>query len=60
MAKDPAAKNTNVDNDVERFLKAREELEVDKIFRALVTLEGSDLHLKVGRPPIVRVDGTLR
>ena len=60
MAKDPAAKNTNIDNDVERFLKARDELEVDKIFRALVTLEGSDLHLKVGRPPIVRVDGTLR
>ena len=60
MAKNPAAKSDKVDNDVERFLKPREELEVDKIFRALVTLEGSDLHLKVGRPPIVRVDGTLR
>ncbi len=60
MAKDPTAKSDNVDKDVERFLKPREELEVDKIFRALVTLEGSDLHLKVGRPPIVRVDGTLR
>jgi len=60
MAKDPTAKSDKVDKDVERFLKPREELEVDKIFRALVTLEGSDLHLKVGRPPIVRVDGTLR
>ncbi|MFP6753241.1 MAG: PilT/PilU family type 4a pilus ATPase [Pirellulaceae bacterium] len=60
MAKDPTAKSDKVDNDVERFLKPREELEVDKIFRALVKLEGSDLHLKVGRPPIVRVDGTLR
>ena len=30
------------------------------MFRALVKIEGSDLHLKVGRPPIVRVDGTLR
>ena len=43
-----------------RLLKKREELEVDKIFRALVKLEGSDLHLKVGQPPVVRVNGTLR
>ncbi len=34
--------------------------EVDKMFRALVKLEGSDLHLKVGKPPIVRVKGSLR
>ena len=46
--------------DAERFLGHREELEVDKLFRALVKLEGSDLHLKVGRPPIVRVKGSLR
>ena len=49
-----------VDQDEARFLQDREELEVDKMFRALVKLEGSDLHLKVGRPPIVRVDGSLR
>jgi twitching motility protein PilT len=49
-----------VDNVEARFLQEREELEVDKMFRALVKLEGSDLHLKVGRPPIVRVDGSLR
>ena len=61
MAKDSTNKKSGiVDSDAERFLERREELEVDKIFRALVTLEGSDLHLKVGRPPIVRVDGTLR
>ena len=36
------------------------ELEIDKLFRALVRLEGSDLHLKVGCPPIVRVRGSLR
>ena len=48
------------DHDTARFLQDREELEVDKMFRALVKLEGSDLHLKVGRPPIVRVDGSLR
>ena len=36
------------------------ELEIDKLFRAVVKLEGSDLHLKVGRPPHVRIAGTLR
>ena len=56
----PAPPSGQLDNEAAKFLKAREELEVDKIFRALVKLEGSDLHLKVGRPPIVRVDGTLR
>jgi twitching motility protein PilT len=50
----------HIDQGAERFLEKRKELEVDKIFRALVKLEGSDLHLKVGRPPIVRVDGTLK
>ena len=34
--------------------------EVDKLFRAAVKLMGSDLHLKVGRPPLVRVNGVLR
>ncbi|MCS5572447.1 MAG: PilT/PilU family type 4a pilus ATPase, partial [Pseudomonadales bacterium] len=56
----PAQPSGAVDGDAARFLKSRDELEVDKIFRALVKLEGSDLHMKVGRPPIVRVDGTLR
>ncbi len=37
-----------------------QELEVDKLFRALVKLEGSDLHLKVNMPPHVRVRGSLR
>ncbi len=36
------------------------ELEVDKLFAALVKLEGSDLHLKVDCPPHVRVKGSLR
>jgi len=49
-----------VDIDVERFLNKRVELEIDKLFRALVKLKGSDLHMKVGRPPIVRVNGELR
>lgn len=44
----------------QQFLGQKEEREVDKLFRALVKLSGSDLHLKVGRPPIVRVNGTLK
>lgn len=42
------------------LLNVRKELEVDKIFKALVKLEGSDLHMKVGNPPMVRVKGELR
>lgn len=45
---------------VAKFTTKQEEQEVDKLFRALVKLEGSDLHLKVGKPPIVRVNGTLK
>lgn len=37
-----------------------QELEVNKLFRACVKQEASDLHLKVGKPPMVRVSGTLR
>lgn len=48
------------DRIVGNLLKERQELEVDKIFRALVKLQGSDLHMKVGQPPIVRVNGELR
>ncbi len=35
-------------------------LEIDKIFRLLVKHNGSDLHLQVGKPPILRIRGTLR
>ncbi len=37
-----------------------QELEVDKLFRALVKLEGSDLHMRVGSPPMIRTKGELR
>jgi len=47
------------DQDRQRFLGKRQELEIDKLFRALVKLKGSDLHLKVGSAPIVRVNGEL-
>ena len=48
------------DRIVGNLLKERQELEVDKIFRALVKLQGSDLHMKVGQAPIVRVHGDLK
>ncbi|MFM8578782.1 MAG: type IV pilus twitching motility protein PilT [Planctomycetaceae bacterium] len=34
-------------------------LEIDRLFEALVKLNGSDLHLKVGQPPFMRVKGAL-
>jgi twitching motility protein PilT len=39
---------------------SRTPLEIDRLFEALVRLEGSDLHLKVGQPPFLRVKGTLQ
>ncbi len=44
----------------ESLLHDKLPMEVDKIFKALVKLEGSDLHLKVGQPPMVRVRGELK
>ena len=43
-----------------RLALQNRELEVDKIFRAVVKLEGSDLHMRVGSPPMVRTKGELR
>jgi len=38
----------------------RRENEIDKIYRQLIKHNGSDLHMQVGKPPILRVRGTLR
>ena len=38
----------------DRVLRKKKELEIDRLFQALVKLAGSDLHLKVDRPPYVR------
>jgi len=48
------------DNFKSSFIHPRQHPEADKLFRACVKLEASDLHLKVGNPPMLRVDGTLR
>ena len=59
-ARHPRAAVTLVETDghsrtgqyVANLLQQDEVLEIDKLFRALVKLEGSDLHLKVGCPPL--------
>jgi twitching motility protein PilT len=41
-------------------VQPRGRLEIDRFFEALVKYQGSDLHLKVGQPPIIRVKGSLQ
>ncbi len=48
-----------VTHEARPVLSKRLDIEIDKLFRALVKLKGSDLHLKVGLPPYVRVNGAL-
>ena len=36
------------------------EPEVNKLFRMVMKLEASDLHLKVGQPPMMRIRGDIR
>lgn len=60
-----AAEHPDNKDDLSAFLLDRlavheKELEIDKIFRALVKLEGSDLHMKVGSPPMIRTGGEVR
>lgn len=37
-----------------------QEIEINKLFRQLIKHDGSDLHLHVDKPPILRIKGTLR
>ncbi|MEJ5915188.1 type IV pilus twitching motility protein PilT [Pseudokineococcus sp. 1T1Z-3] len=41
-------------------VEADDDLSISPFLRALTDLAGSDLHLKVGSPPRVRIDGRLR
>ena len=36
------------------------EPEINKLFKLQIKLNASDLHLQVGKPPILRMRGTLR
>jgi twitching motility protein PilT len=56
----PSSIIVSADEDKKRFGKRPKNLLIDKLFRAVVKLEGSDLHLKVGRPPHIRIAGTLK
>ncbi len=38
----------------------RPDNEIDQIFRAMIKLKGSDLHLQVGKPPMFRIKGSIR
>src|SRR5438132_3764214 len=40
--------------------EARPEPEVNKLFRMVMKHEGSDLHMKVGLPPMMRLRGIIR
>jgi twitching motility protein PilT len=53
---------TPADDDIDARPAASQSqrLEVDRLFEALVKLGGSDLHLKVGQPPFIRVKGALQ
>jgi twitching motility protein PilT len=60
-----AAAANGGEDDLSTFLLRRlalqkQELEIDKIFQAVVKLEGSDLHMRVGSPPMIRTKGELR
>ncbi len=60
MASSPSKSSIN-ESDYDSFVaKHAEDMEINKLFKACVKYEASDLHLKVGRPPMVRVDGTIR
>ena len=52
--------DTSVTDIPDRFLRKKKVLEIDKLFTALVKIEGSDLHLKADRPPHIRHRGVLK
>jgi twitching motility protein PilT len=47
-------------SDVRVKSSERRENEIDKLYRQLIKHNGSDLHMQVGKAPILRVRGTLR
>lgn len=56
----PPAAAPSIEEMIAKMSVEAKDLEVDKFFRALVKFEGSDLHMKVGRPPMIRVRNELR
>jgi twitching motility protein PilT len=56
----PAAPTPSAEDLINQMSAELVDHEVNKFFRALVKLEGSDLHMKVGRPPMVRMRNELK
>src|SRR6516225_11623970 len=57
----PEDVNVNVDTKTPLEHKDRKrEPEANKLFRMVMKLQASDLHLKVGQPPMVRLRGDIR
>src|SRR5438552_4289556 len=50
----------SLDVDLKLPPEARREHEVNKLFRSVMKHEGSDLHLKVGLPPMMRHRGIIK
>src|ERR1700730_16597870 len=49
-----------LDLDTKASADARREPEINKLFRVVMKHEGSDLHLKVGLPPMMRLKNLIR
>jgi twitching motility protein PilT len=50
----------STDFDHQKLRDKHQELEIEKLFRTVIKHQGSHLHLRVGSPPFLRVQGTLR
>jgi twitching motility protein PilT len=55
-----SAEVDSLDVDLKLPAEARREPEVNKLFRAVMKHEGSDLHLKAGLPPMMRHRGMIK
>ena len=51
---------SDVSSIAERYIPKKKEYEIDKLYRALLKFQASDLHQKVDCPPYIRVRGELR
>jgi len=52
--------STTVEAELEVVAEVKREPEVNKLFRMVMKYEASDLHLKVGQPPMMRLKGVIR
>src|SRR5437868_10630147 len=55
-----AIDDESLDVDIRPSPESRKEPEVNKLFRSVMKHEGSDLHLKVGLPPMMRHRGIIK